>query len=97
MLDIQKRAREEVEDRILREWVKQERRAMQQERERREQWNGKFFVTPLGHLGDEECKPIEKRQLKVGMSVFWVDEEKENEYPVTVVKVIVPGSKLNVI
>jgi len=38
VLDIQKRAREDVEDRIIREWVKQERRAMQQQREREQHW-----------------------------------------------------------
>ena len=37
VLQSQKRAREEVEDKIIREWAKQERKAVQEERERREQ------------------------------------------------------------
>lgn len=37
MLDTRKRAKEEVEDRIIWEWAKQERKAMKKERERREQ------------------------------------------------------------
>lgn len=56
---------------------------------------GKVFVTSISSLEDKDCNPVTQRQVQEGLSFIWVDGGNGSGYPVTIMKILVPGGKFD--